>query len=173
MNVPEILSRTEHDIYLSDNGPNFIEPLTNPSKDIKAALKGFGEKHWEAQFNASSTVRRALRHHQSEITTSTLNSIMEKLSLASDSLRSQVAKNALLALTDLFSYRPYLQNGQIGDAEITQSYSKLLKKAADTNQFLSIEASAALSNLVANTPYAKSIQQLNTFYEEKSVNMRK
>ena len=98
---------------------------------------------------------------------------MEKLLLASDSLRSQVAKNALLALTDLFSHRPYLQNGQIGDAEITQSYSKLLKKAADTNQFLSIEASAALSNLVANTPYAKSIQQLNIFYEEKSVNMRK
>ena len=114
-----------------------------------------------------------MRYHQSEITTSTLKSIMEKLLLASDSLRSQVAKNALLALTDLFSHRPYLQNGQIGDAEITQSYSKLLKKAADTNQFLSIEASAALSNLVANTPYAKSIQQLNIFYEEKSVNMRK
>jgi hypothetical protein len=48
MNVPEILSRTENDIYLSENGPNFIEPLTNPSKDIKAALKSFGEKHWEA-----------------------------------------------------------------------------------------------------------------------------
>ena len=86
-----------------------------------------------------------------------LKSIVEKLLLTSDSLRSQVAKNALLALTDLFSYRSYLQNGQIGDAEITQSYAKLLKKAADTNQFLSIEASAALSNLVANTPYAKSI----------------
>ena len=88
MNVQEILQRTENDIYLSENGPNFIEPLTNPLKDIKAAIKGFDEKNWEAQFNASNTMRRALKYHQNEITTSMLKASIEKLLLTSDSLRS-------------------------------------------------------------------------------------
>ena len=71
-----------------------------------------------------------------------------------DSLRSQIAKNAMLGLTDCFEY---LKDGQIADQEITLSYSKLFKKVGETNQFLANEAKLALTRLSEHTPPQKSI----------------
>ena len=114
-----------------------------------------------------------MKYHLKEISKAQVKVIISKLLKFADSLRSQVAKNALLSLTDLFDSKIFLQNGWINDSDITLSFSTLLKKAADTNQFLSIEASSALSKLVEHTPHQKSIQRLYMVYGEKAVAMRK
>lgn len=57
--------------------------------------------------------------------------------------------------------------------EIQESYKLLIRKVADTNQFLSDEARVALTRLVQQTPYYKSVQNLFPFYDEKSPNVKK
>jgi hypothetical protein len=58
-----------------------------------------------------------------------------------ESLRSQLAKNAILTLSDCFTYLP---EGSMTDKEITKSYSILIKKTAETNIFIATEAENGL-----------------------------
>ena len=99
-----------------------------------------------------------------------MRSIIEKLLKLLDTLRSQVAKNSLLTLTDCFYY---LRNGQIADAEIVLAFKHLLRKNSETNQFLAMEARECLNKLCEATPATKTIQFLHPYYEEKAVATRK
>jgi hypothetical protein len=50
-----------------------------------------------------------------------------------DNLRSQLAKNAILTLSDCFTFLP---ESYITDQVFTNSYTKLIKKTTDTNVFI-------------------------------------
>lgn len=103
-NVTEIVGRSENDIYLSEEGPKFFEPLAEPKKDIKQAIKDLSEREWEKQFHACDVIRNALRFSIEDISRNQQRSIIEQLLKLVSSPRSGVAKNAILTLTDCFVY---------------------------------------------------------------------
>ena len=63
--------------------------------------------------------------------------MVTKLLKAIEALRSQVAKNAMLTITDSFVL---LGEGSIQDREVSEAYQKLIRKVGETNQFLALEA---------------------------------
>ena len=75
----------------------------------------------------------------------------------------------MLALTDLFQY---LSDGLISDALIITCYKRLIKKVGDNAAFISNSAREALSTIVDNTVYWKSIQFLQPHSEDRSPNVR-
>lgn len=79
-----------------------------------------------------------------------------------DSLRSQVSKNACLALQALFSELTSSQT----DSHIDTVLPTLLKRAADTNQFISEQAMATLVII------AKSCTEYRVFNQLQAQNLK-
>lgn len=86
-------------------------------------------------------IRRALRFHVEQFSSERVKQAIEGMLALGDSLRSSLAKNAILTLADLFTF---LSEGLITDAQTSDSYKRLIRKVADTNAFLSSEARKAL-----------------------------
>lgn len=104
--MTEIVSRSENDMYLSEEGPNFFSALSAPKKEIKQAIRDLNETKWEKQFHGCDVIRNGLRFHIEEFSRNQQRSIFEGLLKLVNSPRSGVAKNAILALTDAFEYIP-------------------------------------------------------------------
>ena len=100
----------------------------------------------------------------------TIKHIFANISPILDSLRSTLGKNAVLTLADLFVY---LEHGKIQDEDIANSYTKLIKKTADTNVFIAGEADIALQKMCFNTQFMKSISFFHKFYDNKSLTLKK
>jgi len=41
------VGRSDNDIYLSEEGPNYFEALVSPQKELKQAIKDLAEREWE------------------------------------------------------------------------------------------------------------------------------
>jgi hypothetical protein len=174
MNITELMSVNENDKYLGEEeGQQPFTTLINAARDIKQATspnEGFASKNWVEQFDACNTIRNALRFHPENISKSQAKYIFEKLWQLLDSPRSQVAKNAMLTLADCFAY---LEEGYISEAEIQTSFTKLIKKTADANQFLAQAADHGLFRITQNTQPLKSIQLFNRYYDDKAWMLRR
>ena len=72
-----------------------------------------------------------------------------------DSLRSFLSKNALLAFSDIFR-----NLRKLVDHELDIVVPVLMKKATDTNIFLSEEAETALANMCAHCSESKVVAAL-------------
>ena len=73
-------------------------------------------------------------------------------------MRSSVSKNALLALNDLI----LLFQRQI-DSEIDNIFDKVIRKAADTNVFISAEVQKVVKSLCIEASPIKIIEKINQF----------
>ena len=113
--VSEIEARSPNDMYLSDDGPLFFTRLLHPAKELVTALKKdmLNASEWNTQFEACNVIRRALRFHVEQFSSERVRQAIEGMLSLSDSLRSSLAKNAILTLADLFTF---LSEGLITDA---------------------------------------------------------
>lgn len=101
-------------------------------------------------------VRRAAVFHKPIIAQNM--SVFKELVKPVDSLRSQVSKNACLALQGLFNELTSSQT----DGQIDTVLPILLKRAADTNQFISEQAMATLVIIVNNCSDARVFNSLQS-----------
>jgi hypothetical protein len=110
------------------------EPLPNAEVLYKQALDQFRSGDWAKQFEACSTIRRVALFHKNLLSTQNplTSAIVKELVKIVDSLRSQLAKNAILCITAIMENIPLRDI----DTMIDNIMPTLLKKAADTNAFI-------------------------------------
>ena len=96
-----------------------------------------------------------------------MGALSKDLIKTADSLRSQLAKNALITLEELYEDR-----GKVFDSQVENMMPCLLKKASDTNAFISDQGKRALTALCLNCSEAKIYNGLNNFVTSKNPSMR-
>ena len=102
------------------------------------------EENWEAQFEAVNVLRRLTKHHPEVFFSKvTLHNVVLDVVKWADSLRSSLAKNALILLQEMCAK---LRKSM--DSEISELFKILLRKVADTNGFIAKQAEITLEALV-------------------------
>ena len=142
-----------------------LKSVDRPSDAVKLALKQLRSDDWNVRFNAITMLRRiAVKHNAVFITDACCNggrSLLKDVVGEIDSLRSAIAKNALLLATDLFTHC-----GQtIADAALLSLPSLLRRSGDESGSFLASEATSALLALckfTANSKYVSALFELAT-----------
>lgn len=112
-----------------------IEPLSKPEgalKKITTDIKKDGD--WALQFEGLNSIRKVIKHHKTEYLSlvENLPAIMPEVLKLVESLRSSLAKNAMITLSEMCEslkkeMDPYLES----------IFLKLFKKGCDANSFIS------------------------------------
>ncbi|OMJ86064.1 hypothetical protein SteCoe_12500 [Stentor coeruleus] len=125
--------------YLPDNE---LTQVKQPHEKLQKIMNGVSG--WEDQFQAINTLRRLTKFH-SEVFFSkvTLHNVVLDVVKWADSLRSSLAKNALILLQDMCNY---LRKSM--DTEISELIKILLKKTNDTNSFISEQGKKTLDTML-------------------------
>lgn len=131
-----------------------LEPVGDPDREVHRALTDASSSDWKKQVLALTQFRRLAIHHPRTLQP-LLHAAMKPLLPAVDSLRSGVAKNAIMAMTDVFKGL-----GKGADGELEFCVPVLLKKAADTAGFIGSEAEHALDVMVEQCSESKALSAL-------------
>jgi len=138
----QYLSRAELPGF--DSPPHESTVLT-----VMAGLGGSGD--WSDQFGAIDDARRLVRHAPSVLIGSGhLKKLVGLIIGLVDSLRSALAKNALLCASELF-----VTFGKRLDPEIEVCLPVILRRAADTNAFISEAANGTMRDVCRHATEAK------------------
>lgn len=162
---PAVFERTKKQYTESSE----LKPCDQPSRALKASLKVLGAEgrtDWATQFEALNNVRRLAIHHASVLKPH-LHTTSLRIVECVQSLRSQVAKNGLMCVRDMFEYL-----GSMMDNEIETLAVHILKRATDTNSFVKQQADAALSNMVCRCSTSRVLSQLLSHRSHKSSAIR-
>ena len=111
------------------------EPLVNPESQLRPAVEQLKSTDWAKTFEACNIIKRGVMFHKnlfahpSPMTAQIFKDIVK----AVDSLRSQVAKQACITLSTMFSE---LAPRDV-DSHIETVMPTVLKRSTDTNAFIS------------------------------------
>ena len=145
-----------------------IKPSVNPTKDLVKAMSGLETQDWPEIFYTLNTVRQLAIHHNALLTQGgTLHSFVQGVLRQADNLRSAVAKNAILALGDLFEG---LEKAM--DSEVPLILALLLKKCGDTSIFLIESAERAVHKMIDHVSATRSLAGLLVGTENRNPNLR-
>ena len=138
-----------------------LEKITHPSEALQKTR--FHTETWYEQFDIVNSIRRLAKHNPEVfISKVTLHSIIVNLVKWADSLRSGLSKNSLIAICEIA-----LSLGKILDGEVPDLMKVLLKKAADTNNFLADTAVEGLKAVCGNLTEGKVAAFLLIFAEQQ------
>ena len=145
----------ENPIYLAVED---LKRVPNPEEALQKCIVAGSLDNWNDQFEALNMLRRLLKHH-SEVFISqvTLHNICLDLIKWADSLRSSLSKNALIVIGEMCE-----NLGRTIDSEITDLLKVLIKKAIDTNVFISEQAEVAIESMCCYSNEIKLITSLVT-----------
>lgn len=124
------------------------EPLVNPESQLRPAVEQLKSTDWAKTFEACNIIKRGVLFHKnlfahpSPMTAQIFKDIVK----AVDSLRSQVAKQACITLSTMFSE---LAPRDV-DSHIETVLPTVLKRSTDTNAFISSEAEKSLIAICNN-----------------------
>jgi hypothetical protein len=123
-----------------------LEPIKSQvEKEFSKAMNDLvSNSDWNIQFDACNVVRSVCKHHQNLLLQNgaTLHSLVKQLSKHADSLRSALAKMALITINDMFFFLKRCM-----ETYLDPLIKVLIKKLSDTNEFIMCEADAALSTM--------------------------
>ena len=138
-------------IYLSYEE---LDPIILPSESLQKCI--FHSEDWLDQFETVNTIRRLVKYNPEVFLSKvTLHNIVLSLVKGSDSLRSSLSKNSLIGLKEMCETL-----GKAADGEISDILKIFLKKASDTNTFLSETALEGLDALTINCSEGKILLHL-------------
>ena len=113
-------------------------------------------------------MRRVCAHHsQFFSSTKDVQAVTKYLIKLGDSLRSSVSKNALICLAEMFNHLKKLM-----EADIDNFLLIALKKASDTNLFISESAAHALNSMCLSCSETKVLNGLSQHFANKSPHIR-
>jgi len=167
--IPSVAPNTESLYTPSSELKPFISIIA-AEHALRAAIRedGLSSENWEKAFEACVSLRRLALHHSTLLIDGIQNSTTGALSTADegllhacvigllpllDSLRSSVAKISLITLSDLFAGL-----GRAMDVEIETVAASIVKRSADTNEFISQAADATLASMIL---YCSEVRVLN------------
>ena len=150
--------------YLTKDQLEAIEG--NLESTLRQMNNDFKSDDWKRQFEASNIFRRFLQFHSSFLTTSVsfnLHTTTQDILRMVESLRSNLAKNALITLTEMcIALKRQL------DAEAEMIIAKLIKKGSDANSFISEEVRKAFVAVSQNCSETKIIPILVSILNQKA-----
>jgi len=121
------------------------EPLVNPEAALKKAVEDIKSSDWQRNFDSCNIIKRIAKFHK-HLHSQLPPLVFKDLCKIIDNLRSQVAKNGSLTASTLYQ--------EIASKDIdpfTETCMPvLLKRAGDTNAFISEGARQALVALCQN-----------------------
>jgi hypothetical protein len=130
--------------YVPDTDLASISLSGKPKDELAKCLRHLSSGEWEDQFEGLTELRQIAIHTPETIMTS-LATLVKHVAKHIDNLRSSVAKNAMMAIATL-CIQPAL--GKRMEVELDQVFALVLKRAADTNLFLSTSAGETLDAVV-------------------------
>lgn len=82
---------------------NDLMVVKNPNQELSRALRGLESQDWSELFQTLNLIRRLVIHHSNIVSSSgSLHTITTAVMKLVDNLRSSLAKNALIAVADMF-----------------------------------------------------------------------
>ena len=127
-----------------------IQPSANASKDLSRTVAGIDTQGWPEIFHTLNVVRQLVLHHQRVINSSgktAMHSLFQGVLRCVDNLRSQVAKNAILAVGDM-----YVGFKKLMDPEVASTVTALLKKSSDSSTtFVASSCEGAMCAVIDHT----------------------
>ena len=163
--IPSVAPNTES-LYTPSSE---LKPFTsdvNAESALRAALRedGLMSENWEKAFEACVSIRRLALHHVVMLVEGGVTSIADEGLLHAcvlgllplvDSLRSSVAKISLITFSDLFAGL-----GRAMDVEIETVAASIVKRSADTNEFISQAADASLASMILHCSESRVVNAL-------------
>ncbi|XP_070154271.1 TOG array regulator of axonemal microtubules protein 1 isoform X5 [Polyergus mexicanus] len=131
-------------------------PIEKPSEKskrmVQQCLVQLENKDWEITMKGLKSLSQISKQHPECLDTCPVGTIGRLLGRHIKNLRSQVARAACLAASDVFS-------SQIRgiDQDLDDIAGPLLQRTADTNRFLRADSNAALDQMVQHLPPHKTI----------------
>ena len=144
-----------------------LTPLINPDFEWKLCLEDIRSSDWSKQFEACNTLRRVCAHHAELITSSHVRTLSSSLQVQSDSLRSSLAKNAMITLKELFA-----KLKKAMDADIETLTPTLMKRSADTNVFIAAEGRNCMQQMVLSCSEGKVLLSLLPYASSKNASVK-
>jgi hypothetical protein len=164
--VPSVAPNTES-LYTPSSELKPYNSDATAENALRAALRDDGllSENWEKAFEACVSIRRLALHHSSMLAEGGANSsiadegllhscVLGLLPLV-DSLRSSVAKISLITFSDLFAGL-----GRGMDVEIETVAASIVKRSADTNEFISQAADASLASMILHCSESRVLNAL-------------
>jgi len=136
-----------------------LEPLQPDPASYDGLLRSLD---WKVQFSTLTVLRQVCKH-QRELFFQLAEQLLPLLVALSDSIRSNLSKNALLLLTEMF-LEPHPAHAQMAEMLVPG----LLQKTVCEKTFLKQQAAAALRNLCREASSPVVLQQLGSLCWHKS-----
>ena len=134
-------------------------PAPPPEATLKSLLEQLRSDDWSAHFDAINLLRRLVAWADESGSDGGLIGQLHSVNLLligyADSLRSALAKNAVVCFRELF-----IHFGHKMEADLDLIVPVLIKKAGESNGFICEEANKALSSMVNNVSEARAISAL-------------
>lgn len=109
---------------------------------MKVSLENLKGDDWQKIFDGLNMIKRLVSFHKDVIQSNNCGKdIIKSVVKQTDSMRSQIAKNSCMTLQTIYSELPQRDLDGVVDIVLTA----LLKKATDTNHFVSEQADKALA----------------------------
>lgn len=141
--------------------------MNEPERDFKEIQNSLKSSDWKVLFDTVNRLRRLIEFDSNVVINAGQGAVhslvMDVLSLV-ENLRSSVSKNALLCLHELI-----VVLGKQVDSEIDIIFDRVIKKAADTNIFISAEVQKVMATLSTTATSSKIFDKINQCKENKSI----
>lgn len=118
-----------------------LPPVKNPENELLKCMN-FKSEEWDKQFEMLNMLRRLLKHSAAVFQNVALHGLIVEILKLADSLRSSLSKNALIVMTEMAE-----SLGRLLDSEIESILPCVIKKATDTNVFISEQAEKCIVSL--------------------------
>ncbi|CAI2372608.1 unnamed protein product [Moneuplotes crassus] len=146
-----------------------IQKLKSPSKALKTVFKDLTCSDWKKQFDACNSLRALVLHHKEILLHDSyiLQCFMQGMVKQVESLRSSIAKNALIAFKDVIEVlKKRLDN------DLDYIMPAVMKKAAEKNTFLAKVATDLLISAAKSCSEHKVMSALGSLTFKKSPTIR-
>jgi len=150
--------------YLSFEELEPIEMLSQTDNFVAQVQSELKSEEWTAQYDTLNVLRRLNKFHWSDLMPH-LELLTPLIAEAVESLRSNISKNALLLVTEMFSFkREDGHNSHI----VNYLIPVVFLKSINDKQFISLQAQRALSALSEFWLYEETLICLKERCEEKN-----
>jgi len=132
-----------------------LEPLRrSPAAAIARAVADLTSKDWQRELAGLDAVRRLSKHH-ADVLGPSVSAIARACVPAANSLRSSVSKTAIMAVGELA-----VALGRALDGDLDFLIPHLLRKSADTSDFIAVEAESTLHHVLGSCGSTRTLGAL-------------
>ena len=145
-----------------------LKPLPYAAKELPRVIGALEVQDWPDVFYTINSARQLAVHHSVLLNGGgSLHALVHGLLRCADNLRSAVAKNASLALGDLFQG---LERGM--DSELPAVLAMLLKKCGETSILLNEAAELAIQGVIEHSTAQRSLLGLLSGTDNRNPTLR-